>query len=364
MSVEDNDFLNSPNKVALSILVVCLLALGLGVFNAVRTKAPPPSNAEELDGSVSSLFEKKGDQIMLVDLSGPITMDAPGDSSGLFDSDTNAMKALKALNKAEKEPRVKAVLLRVNSPGGTVGMSQELNAAVRRVSLKKPVVASFGDTAASGGYYTACAADKIVTNPGTLTASIGVIISTINMQRLFEDKLGLQPVTIKSGKFKDILSPYRQPTEDDKKLIQGIIDDSYADFLSTVLEGRTRFVKDPVKKAALTAKIKAIADGRVVSGRQAIAAGLADELGDLKAAYELTNKMAKERHHLSGDKQLPLVPFEEHATLLEMLGLPTLMQHLPAPRSASGADMASAEVLGGMLPFSVRYPNQPLWILE
>lgn len=343
-----------PSRIALALLVLSGLALIVGLFNsfsgedaAIGTKTPA------LESSVSDLLVKK-DHILLVELSGPIFMSA-GDQQSLFESDTNAVMARKALDHALEDDRVKGVLLRINSPGGTVGMSQELNAAVERVREKKPVVASLGDVAASGGYYTACAADKVVVNPGTLTASIGVIIQTLNMQELFEDKLGIQAVTIKSGQFKDLLNPYEPPSKAELQLVQNLIDESYQHFLDAVIKGRTRYLEGEEKEKRI-ASIKAVADGRVVHGVQAVEVGLADEVGDIDRAYEIIDQMAKERFNLRGTERLPLITLEDTYTVLDFLGLSVKIPRLHLPMAADPMTEA--------IPFSMRYPNQPLWIME
>jgi protease-4 len=347
----------TSRKVALGLLIFSLSALLVGIFNATRlTQGAAKSQKSEGGGAdVSSLLTQKA-HLALLDLSGPITMDA-GNDNGLFQSESNAVTVRKALDKAAKNNSVKGVLLRINSPGGTVGMSQELNEAVKRVSKKKPVVVSMGDLAASGGYYTACAADLIVTNPGTLTASIGVIISTVEFSELMNNKLGIHAVTVKSGKFKDLLSPYRKPRPEEVALIQTIIDGSYQDFINTVIQGRTRFITEPAEKTALIAKIKAVADGRVVTGRQALSAGLADKIGDQDLAHTELDRLAKERFHLKGKERLPLEVEGSPFSMLEFLGLKTESLLNPATK-----DPAALAVK--MLPFSMRYANQPLWILE
>jgi len=346
----------TSRRVALGLLVFSLLALLVGIFNAARL-GQEAAKTREADGEaagVSSLLNKKN-HLALVDLSGMITMDMSKDS-GIFQSESNAMSARKALDAAAKDDSVKGVLLRINSPGGTVGMSQELNAAVKRVSKKKPVVVSMGDLTASGGYYTACAADRILANAGTLTASIGVIISTMDFSELMNNKLGVHAVTIKSGKFKDLLSPYRKPHPDEIALIQRLINDSYEDFLGAVIQGRTRFLTDAKEKQVLAAKIKAVADGRVVTGRQALAAGLVDEIGDQDRAYTVLDTMAKERFHLKGKERLPLESAEKGFSLLEFLGLQS--------DSMGHAWLNPATQAAKMLPLSMRYPNQPLWVME
>lgn len=345
----------SPRHVALGLLFVSLLALLVGIFNAARL-AQESERSRKADGgsSVSSLLNRNN-HLALVDLSGMITMDESSDS-GFFRSESNAVMTRKALDAAAKDDSVKGVLLRINSPGGTVAMSQELNAAVRRVSKKKPVVVSMGDLTASGGYYTACAADKIIVNPGTLTGSIGVIISTMDFSQLMKDKLGIEALTIKSGKFKDILSPYRKARPDEVALVQRLVNDSYQDFLNAVIEGRTRFMADAREKADRIARIKAVADGRVVHGREAVTAGLADEVGDFDYAYTSLDMMAKEKFNIKGKQRLPLETHEEGFSLLDMLGV--------TPVKSSSLPSAPANVAVQMLPFSMRHPNQPLWVME
>lgn len=344
----------SSRQIAIGILGFCLLALALGVFNAVQLSQKNPQNwsDESKSAAVPGLLSQKP-HLALIELSGVISMDASKEG-GLFHADSNAVTTRKALDAAAKDDRVKGVLLRINSPGGTVAMSQELNAAVRRVSMKKPIVASMGDMAASGGYYTACAADRIFANPGTLTASIGVIISTMDASRLITQKLGVQPLTIKSGKFKDILSPYRPATPEDKALVQKLINDSYQDFLNAVLVGRTRLLSSVKAQAAIKSRIRAVADGRVMTGLQAKAAGLVDQIGDQDLAYTQLDQLAKERFQLKDNDRLPLEVPDEGFSLFDLLS------------KNAGVKMNSnpLEQAVGTLPVSLRYPNQPLWVME
>lgn len=338
----------TPRKLAMGLLVVSVLALAVGLFNAAKIQASKPE-----PGKVAAIIDKQ--HLALIELSGMIVMDSSDD--GLFESESNAVQVRKALDEAAEDDSVAGVLLRINSPGGTVGMSQELNAAVQRVSKKKPVVASLGDVAASGGYYTACAADKIIANPGTLTASIGVIISTMNLSSLLNDKLGVRAVTFKSGKFKDVLSPYRPPRPDEITLIQSMVDDSFHDFRDAVIAGRTRFITDPAEKARRIQSITAIADGRVMQGKAALAAGLVDEIGDFETAYTRLDQMAKERSKgkLKGKERLPLRRQTEEFNLLEYMGLPVSKLKAPATQ---------ASLMKDMMPLSMQYPNQPLWVME
>ena len=352
-----NTPVGQPSKVALGILILSILELLVGVFNAFSSGDGSIVSSPKADSSVASLL-KKEESLLLIKVEGPIFMASPQQQSGFFEMETNAVSARKALDYAAKTDSIKGVLLHINSPGGTVGMSQELHNAVQRVTKKKPVVASMGDMAASGGYYTACAADKIVANPGTLTASIGVIVSNLNMTELFTQKLGIRPVTIKSGRYKDILSAYRTPTGDELALLQKMIDGSYQNFLTDVIAGRTRFITDEAEKATTIEKIKAVADGRIVDGNQGVEAGLVDELGDREYAYDLLDRMAKERFSLKAKDRLPLETMDESFSILDFLGL-SVQIPMPHPQ----ASMVNTP-LDNYVPFSAHYPNQPLWILE
>jgi len=188
---------------------------------------------------------------------------------------------LKAIKQAE-EREFPALLLRIDSPGGTVGDSQEIHAALLRLRQKGcHVVASFGNVSASGGVYIGVAAEKIVANPGTITGSIGVILRGNNLSKLLE-RIGIKFETVKSGLFKDILSPDRSLSKEEREILQDLIDDSYDQFVTAVAEGRN-LDKETVKS---------FADGRVFTGSQAKSIGLVDELGDEEHAKKLAAELA------------------------------------------------------------------------
>lgn len=179
-------------------------------------------------------------------------------------------------------PGVRAVVLRIDSPGGIVGATQEIYSEVRRVSRKKPVVASCGSIAASGGYYVAVATDRIVANPGTITGSIGVIMKFANAQELF-GKIGVKTNVLKSGEFKDIGSTAREMTAKEKAMVQTVIDDVHTQFVQVVCDGR-KLSKERVAE---------LADGRIFSGRQAVSLGLMDKLGNMEEAIDQARQMAR-----------------------------------------------------------------------
>ena len=177
--------------------------------------------------------------------------------------------------------KIKAVVLRIDSPGGGVVPSQEIYQAIRALKKKKKVVASMGSVAASGGYLIAVAADRIVANPGSITGSISTVMHYANVEELMK-KVGVRSSVVKSGKFKDIGSPTREMTAEERSMIQAIVDDIYDQFVRTIAENRTL----PLQR------IFKLADGRIFSGRQAKDLGLVDELGGLQDAVLLAGKLS------------------------------------------------------------------------
>jgi protease-4 len=191
---------------------------------------------------------------------------------GIIIDGTETIRQLRVL---KKNKRVKAVVLRVDSPGGVVGPSQEISAQVKELAKVKKVVVSMGSVAASGGYYISVPATLIYANPGTITGSIGVLMKFSNIEGLM-GKVGLKAFTIKTGKFKDVGSPARAMKPEERAMLQGVIDSTHRQFVRAVAEGR----KLPVPTVA------ALADGRIFSGEQALALKLVDRLGTLQDAID------------------------------------------------------------------------------
>ncbi|MCI5071776.1 signal peptide peptidase SppA [bacterium] len=192
-----------------------------------------------------------------------------------------SMDTVKLLKKYEEKKEVKAIVLRVNSPGGVVGSSQEIHDEIKRINKGKKVVVSMGDVAASGGYYIAAPAEKIIANPGTITGSIGVIANYF----IFGDalkKLNIRWELIKAGKNKDIGSPLRNLRPEERKIMQDMMDDMHDQFIEAIAQGRK------LDKAT----VSNLADGRVYSGRQAKQVKLVDELGGLEYAIKAAAKLA------------------------------------------------------------------------
>lgn len=195
----------------------------------------------------------------------------------------DAQQTISELKRYGENPLVKAIVVRIDSPGGGVVPSQEIHDAVKRIRDKqnKLVIASMGTVAASGGYYIAAATDRIVANPGTLTGSIGVIMELANVEGLMK-KIGVESVVVKSGAHKDLGSPFRAMNLEDRTILQNVMDDVHSQFIEAVAAGRSLEIKD----------VRALADGRIFTGRQAKVARLVDELGDLNDAIKLAADMA------------------------------------------------------------------------
>ena len=228
-----------------------------------------------------------GQKVAVLDIAGIITKsDAP----------------IKLIHAYRDDPSVKAIVLRINTPGGSVAPVQEIHRELTK--LEKPIVASMGGTAASGGYYIACAADTIVANPGTLTGSIGVIMQFTKMKGLYE-KIGLEQQVIKSGQFKDAGSIFRDLTEEEKDVLQGTVDDVYNQFVDAIVKSREEHLnRDEIVK---------LADGRIFSGKQAQNHKLIDKLGNLQDAIKIAGALG----NIEGTPKI--VRKQRKSSLLEQL---------------------------------------------
>jgi len=257
------------NLIIATILFLCIFSIVIGTYLIVE---------RTVVGKARILTGKKG--VAVVYLYGPLSVSRRASGWARFlpgaDSVTSELRRIGEIE------TIKAVVLRINSPGGSIGAVQEIYEEVNRLKEKgKKVVVSMGDVGASGAYYIACAADKIVANAGTVTGSIGVLMSLGNMEELFR-KIGIRVEVIKRGKHKDIGSLSREMTPEERKLLQGLIDDAYDQFLQAVIEGRN------LKKG----EAEKIAQGQVFTGRQAKNLGLIDEIGNFQDAVRLAGKLA------------------------------------------------------------------------
>lgn len=255
-----------------SIIVILSLQSGCITVNLIEPSGP--IKEMQLSGT--------GDgKVLLLDLAGVISSQG---KDGLVPQPNMLATFKEELTRASKDDKIKAVVVRINSPGGTVTASDILYHELREFKMKRkvPVIASMMDVAASGGYYLAMATDSILVHPSTVTGSIGVIMLTVNARGLLE-KVGVEASAITSGPRKDMGSPFRVMTAEERAIFQSVIDSFYQRFLAVVQEGRPHLSPEQIKK---------LADGRIYSGDQAKAAGLVDEIGYLDDAIEVAKKKA------------------------------------------------------------------------
>ena len=254
------------------LLIVLAVILFISILFAVSIKIAKSL----LDGADTSLSAKSG--IGLVEVKGMIL---------------DSKETIRQLRHFLKQDGVKAVVLRVDSPGGIVAPSQEIYEEVKKFAAKKKIIVSMGSLAASGGYYISAPATMIYANPGTITASIGVILKLSNIESLM-DKIGIKSHTLKTGKYKDSGSPLRKFSPEDRAMLQSVINNTHEQFIRAVAEGR----KLPVEE------VRKIADGRILSGEQAKVARLVDRLGTLQDAIEEAGKQAG----IKGEPEVILPP--------------------------------------------------------
>ncbi len=231
---------------------------------------------------------------------------------------TDSRTAIKQLDRYRDDDNIKAIVLRINSPGGAVGPAQEILREVEKVRTKKKIIASLGTVAASGGYYIASGANLIMCNRGTITGSIGVIMQFANVEGLTK-KLGLDLFNLKAGRYKDVGSPFRTMSPEDKAYLQGFLDNVYQQFVSDVARNR----KIPL------AKLKTLAEGRIYTGEEAKQAGLVDEFGNLPDAIERAGRLGGIKGKVKavypekeGFSLLRLILGQEAGETLSQLALP------------------------------------------
>jgi protease-4 len=252
--------------ITLLLIALCLIALVIGIATIL--------SGSRYSGGIG------GDKIAVIRVEGTIV--GGQGQLGIFGLEAGTDDIARQINRAGEDPSVEAIVLRINSPGGSAAAAQEVYEEIGKArDNEKVVVASMSDVATSGGYYIACAADRIVANPGTITGSIGVIFSQLQYAELLE-KYGIQSIVIKSGEYKDIGSPLRNMTEEERQILQEMIDDIYLQFVRAVAEGR----------AMDESEVLELADGRIFTGRQAKEMGLVDELGNFQDAIDLAAKLA------------------------------------------------------------------------
>ena len=333
----------SNNKnISAIIILLCLVSVIVGIF--VPRSRNQLSDKDSLlpISSINLQSPFKGEKITVIKLDGIIS-----DSSGgsLIKDITSSTYVLDLINKAAKDPEVKAIVIRVNSPGGTVAASQEIYRAIIRARKEKPIVITMGDVAASGGYYISAAADSIFANPGTLTGSIGVITSYLNFSDLLT-KIGVKGIVIKSGEFKDIGNPTRPLTESERKILQALLDDSYKQFINDVAKGRN------ISKE----KVASLAKGLIYTGIQAKQVGLVDHLGDYDTAIHYAQTLAKKRFpeltRKYGKKDIPVHESWKETSIFDVL-------------IGASSNLTHSNVIDSKVLKTYSYSRfQPLWLLE
>lgn len=255
-------------KILISILAMLTLSVVLALSDVgMKIKK---KNKLELEKGIPIA---SGNGIGIVRVEGPISF---ASQAGFLSKQTGAESIIKRLDLLSKSPNIKAIVVRINSPGGTVGATEEIYKKILKIRKKNiTIIASVGEVAASGGYYVASACNEIIANHGSITGSIGVIAVSPNVSKLFK-KLGITLNVIKSGKHKDIFSSHRDMTKAEKKIIQNMIDSSYKKFLKDVALGRNMNQAD----------IEPYADGRVFNGSKALSLKLIDKIGTFEEALE------------------------------------------------------------------------------
>jgi protease-4 len=278
---------------ALVLAVLLVLSWATSIFRSVGLSASTHQRKFWLEEVV---LDDKGapDKLAVIEVSGLISSE-PWDGSG-----QNMVESIeKQLKVAAEDKAVKAVILKVNSPGGEVMASDDISRAITDFQKKssKPVIASMGSLAASGGYYVSAPCDWIVANDLTITGSIGVIMPSYNYRKLL-DKIGVRPEVYKSGKFKDMLSGSKADNEilpEERQLVQSLIDETFKKFKTVVGEGRGGSYRKNKAQGArdLSPEWESLADGRILTGRQAYDNGFVDEVGNFDSAVERAKTLAR-----------------------------------------------------------------------
>ena len=301
--------------VVIIILIISFLSLIVGSF---RPTVKEVKAENEKISKLKDAFSSNSSKVALLKLDGVIESSAS--QASFFNEDMSASNLLKSLKMAKEDKSVKAIIIEINSPGGTVPASQNIYDEILRTRKVKPVIVVMDDVAASGGYYIASAADRIIAQAGTLTGSIGVIMQTMDAHKLLSDKLGLKHNVIKSGLYKDAGSATREMTSEERKLFQDIVDDSYKQFVRAIEIGRVnRNDNYQVAKTELTqTTLEKYADGRVFTGNQAYNLGFVDFVGDLTQAHDFACKMASEKFNKKIE-YLPLVNYNAASSFAQKL---------------------------------------------
>lgn len=277
--------IQTKKRIMFGILLMCALLIIIGLFAG----KPNRKGLGELVGP---------DRIALISIVGQIVSE---DSDNVwFSQRASSGHIIQQLKRVAADRSVKALVLRINSPGGSTVASQEIYAEIVKLrSSGCPVFVSMAESAASGGYYISVPADYIFANPSTITGSIGVIMEIQDMSDIY-DKIGIKHEVIKSGEYKDIGSPYREISNSEQEILQALVDDTYEQFIGAVAEGRGMSVE----------AVREIADGRIYTGRQALDLGLVDRLGTLEDTLDYARKVT------GLGPNAPVVEFKEKKSIM------------------------------------------------
>ena len=264
MNMDQDYVIRKRSKRKLIFYITLVLLIGFSVLIGV------------IFSDSTQSFSLPREKVAVIYVQGPMVTDNIPDGLGYASSE----QICRELRAAEKDPFVKAIVLRINSPGGTPAAAQEIVSQIKRTREKVPVVVSMGELAASGAYYISAPVDRIVANPDTMTGSIGVVWVFENKEGYFQEE-GLNYTIIKSGEFKDMGAPWRNLTEEEKEYSQEVVMDSYERFIEEIAEGRNISITD----------VKKLADGRIYLGENAKELGLVDDIGNLYDAIDIAAKM-------------------------------------------------------------------------
>lgn len=342
--------MNNKNLV-LILIILCVITLFLNLFNTFNKSR----NNHILKGHKNEKINKivSLNKIAIINLNGII--ESRSNESFSFSQQNDANSFLKAIKEAQNDNQVKGVVLQINTPGGTVGMSQNIYDAIIRLRKVKPVVVFMEDVAASGGYYIASAADRIIAQNGTITGSIGVIFSTVDAHQLIQSKLLIEPNVIKSGKYKDIGSQLKKMTDDEKQLLQNIVNDSYNQFIRAIINGRIER-NDNYSVPSMQLDMETLskyADGRIFTGLQAKTFGFIDSNGDLDYAIEFAKVMASEKYgikikNLNVQNYPDKKDFNFYSLISEMFN----------------TNKTQSSMVDALIPTSVKLSHKPLYLWE
>lgn len=333
--------MNNKNILFIIVFIMCAVSLILGVLTPIKTKYKEVS-AEKNPSGINKIISANNNKIAIIQLSGVINSTS---ETNFLTEENSSMKALSLLSEVEQDNNVKGVILEINSPGGTVGMSQRLYNAVMKLRQKKPVIAVMDDVAASGGYYVASACDRIFAYPGTMTGSIGVIMSAMDFHKLLSEKLAINENVIKSGKFKDMGSSSRAMTDEERQLLQDIVMDSYAQFKSAIVDGRVNR-SDKYQAPMVELKkdvLNKFADGRIFTGKQALKLGFVDSTDGMDGAKDMIKKIAKTK----GISDVNFVEYSKNSLFYDIFSV----------NKQQNSFM-------NFVPESVKYGRKPLYLWE